>query len=360
MKLTRRQFSALSFASLTAARSACAQQRPATKEVGWLKQAQTPPKAVPQAPLLRPLLADAQGNRLGSLSEWKVQCQQFREAWVNSLGLWQAPFRAPEFQIVEFERTGDVVRQLIRYDSEFGVPVEAYLLRPARAGGRRPGVVVFHSTVDYTIRQPAGLEGPPEAAWGLRLAERGFVALCPRCFLWDGGQEANYSMRVSEHRHRHRNACGMAKMLYDARRAVDVLASLPQVDAQRIGAAGHSLGGKEALYLAAFDERVRAAVASEAGIGTGFSNWDAPWYLGTKNFGHEHNELLGMIAPRAFLLIGGDSADGDRSWPFIASALDVYRFYNQPSRIGLFNHRQGHTIPPIAEQRTYEWLQAYL
>jgi pimeloyl-ACP methyl ester carboxylesterase len=167
-------------------------------------------------------------------------------------------------------------------------------------------------------------------------------------------------MRVSEHRHRHRGACGMAKMLYDGLRAVDLLASLPEVDAQRIGAAGHSLGGKEALYLAAFDDRVKAAVASEAGIGTAFSNWDAPWYLATKNFGHEHHELLGMIAPRAFLLIGGESADGDRSWPFIASALDAYRFYNQPSRIGLFNHRQGHTIPPIAEQRTYEWLQTYL
>jgi len=360
MKLTRRQFAALSLASLTAARSAHSQPLPATREVGWLKQVQTPPKAVPQGPVLRPLLADAQGNRLGSLSEWKIQCQQLREAWVNSLGLWQAPFRAPDFTIVEVERSGDVVRQLIRYDSEWGMPTEAYLLRPARMGGRRPAVVIFHSTVDYTIRQPAGLEGPAEAAWGLRLAERGFVTLCPRCFLWDGSQEANFNMRVSEHRHRHRGACGMAKMLYDGRRAVDLLASLPEVDAQRIGAAGHSLGGKEALYLAAFDERVRAAVASEAGIGTSFSNWDAPWYLGTKNFGHEHHELLGMIAPRAFLLIGGDSADGDRSWPFIASTLDVYRYYNPPSRIGLFNHRQGHTIPPIAEQRTYEWLQAYL
>ena len=111
---------------------------------------------------------------------------------------------------------------------------------------------------------------------------------------------------------------------------------------------------------AALDERVKAAVSSEGGIGTTFSNWDASWYLGTKNFGREHHELLGLVAPRAFLLIGGESADGARSWPFVAAALEAYPFYGKVARIGLFNHRQGHTIPPMAEQRTYEWLQAYL
>jgi len=69
---------------------------------------------------------------------------------------------------------------------------------------------------------------------------------------------------------------------------------------------------------------------------------------------------LGLIAPRAFLLIGGDSADGARSWPFIEAALAAYRFYGPPSRIGLFNHGQGHVIPPLAEQRVYEWLQTYV
>jgi pimeloyl-ACP methyl ester carboxylesterase len=219
---------------------------------------------------------------------------------------------------------------------------------------------VFHSTVDYTIRQGAGLAGPPQAAWGLKLAERGFVTLCPRSFLWDAGATTNFAQRVTEHRQRHPHAVGMAKMLCDAMRAVDLLASLPQVDRERLGAAGHSLGAKVTLYLAAFDDRIKAAVSSEGGIGTAFSNWDAPWYLGTKQFGHEHHELLGLAAPRAFLLIGGESADGSRSWPFVDAALEIYRLYGQPCRIGLLNHAQGHTIPLVAEQRTYEWLQTYL
>jgi pimeloyl-ACP methyl ester carboxylesterase len=163
----------------------------------------------------------------------------------------------------------------------------------------------------------------------------------------------------------------MAKMLNDAQCAVDVLASLPEVDPERIGALGHSLGAKETLYLAAFDERVRAAVASEGGIGLTFTNWHDPWYLGPgihePDFNLNHHQLLALVAPRAFLLLAGESgppntstADGDRTWPYVEAALPVYRLYGEPSRLGLYNHHQGHSIPPDALERMIAWLQTYL
>jgi hypothetical protein len=103
--------------------------------------------------------------------------------------------------------------------------------------------------------------------------------------------------------------------------------------------------------------------SSEGGIGARFSNWHDAWYLGETirrpEFVREHHELLALVAPRAFLLLGGDSADGQRSWPFIATALPVYRLYGGPARIGLFNHRKGHSVPPEAETRIYEWFETY-
>jgi hypothetical protein len=223
--------------------------------------------------------------------------------------------------------------------------------------------VVLHSTVKHTIRQPAGVEGLPEKAFGLKLAKQGFVALCPRCFLWTDVLSIEYREHVRRFQMRNPGARGMAKMLHDARRAVDVLSARPEVDSQRIGAVGHSLGAKEVLYLAAFDARVRVAVSSEGGIGTRFSNWDAPWYLGPEireaAFQHEHHELLALAAPRAFLLIGGDSADGSRSWPFIQAAMPVYRLYGDAPRLGLLNHKQGHSVPPIAERRIEDWMLTY-
>jgi hypothetical protein len=160
----------------------------------------------------------------------------------------------------------------------------------------------------------------------------------------------------------------MAKMLYDAQRAVDVVLSLPEVDPARVGTFGHSLGAKEVLYLLAFDDRVKAGVASEGGLGLDSTNWDAPWYLGPEardpKFPRDHHELVGLIAPRPFLVIAGESgsgaADGKRSWPYLDAALPVYKLYGEPARLGLLNHGRGHPLPLAEFEKAIEWLKVSL
>jgi len=333
------------------------------KDVPWLSDVQTPPAEVPaKAPKLAPLLADSAGTKIESLDGWTRRRAELRAAWLDFLGTLKAARPQPKLEVLEEDRPEGAIRQLVRYESEPGTPVEGYLLKPAKQDGPRPGVVALHSTVNCTIRQPAGLEGKPEDYFGLKLAQRGVVAFCPKCFLWVG--EGSYTDKVAAFGKRNPGARGMAKMLWDAMLAADVLASLPEVDARRLGAVGHSLGGKETLYLAAFDERIKAAVSSEGGIGIPFSNWDAPWYLGKEahapTFQRRHHELLALAAPRAFLLLGGGDADGAFSWPYIEAALPVYRLYGGTARVGLFDHRRGHSVPPEAERRLYEWFETYL
>jgi hypothetical protein len=67
-----------------------------------------------------------------------------------------------------------------------------------------------------------------------------------------------------------------------------------------------------------------------------------------------------MIAPRAFLLVGGQSADGDRSWPYVAEAMPVWKLNGAAEAIGFLNHRQGHAFPAIAQSHSYEWLDWFL
>lgn len=375
--LTRRRFVATSLGVCAAGarfiRGATrAAGAPADRDVPWLAEVQTPPKTLPpDAPKLRPVLADAQGRPIESLAAWQNRREEIRREWLDFLGTVKVDRKAPPpLKVLAEDRIEGVVRQLVRYEAEPGIAAEAYVLKPAKLDGRAPGVVVLHSTDNATIRQGAGLGGPPEKAFGVLLARRGCVAVCPRCFLWpndlepDAEKKLPYADRVKRFESRHRDCKGMAKMLFDARTALDLLAAMPEVDPKRLGAVGHSLGGKEVLYLAAFDERVKAAVSSEGGIGTRYSNWDAPWYLSDAirrpDFAREHHELLALVAPRAFLLLGGDSADGDRSWPFIEAALPAYKLYGSPARLGLFNHKKGHSVPPEAERRIDEWFGAYL
>lgn len=308
---------------------------------------------------------DDQGRAITTLKAWQHRRAQLVQIWHEFLGpLEIARGAVPALEVIEEETAGDVLRQRVRYAIEPGVTTEAYLLKPRLASGHLPAAVVLHSTVADSIRQPAGLAGVPEKHFGLALANRGFVAICPRNYLWPENGRIAAEEEARRFHARHPRARGMARMLFDAQVAVDILAARKDVDPGRIGCIGHSLGAKEVLYLAALDTRIRAGVASEGGIGMAMSNWDAPWYLGDEitrpGLARGHHELLALAAPRPFLIVGGESADGAASWPFVAAALPAWRLYGEPVRLGLLNHGRGHVVPPDVALRMLEWLETYV
>ena len=203
------------------------------------------------------------------------------------------------------------------------------------------------------------------------LVERGYVAMVQR-WAFEGFLEAEgvdpeqtdlasrYAPAVARQRRIAPQQKGMGRVVWDAARIVDYVSGLDFVDPQRIACMGHSLGGKMALYAAAFDRRIAAAIGSDLGIGLSFSNWDAPWYLGPEvrepDFPRDHHQLLALIAPRPFLLIAGEEADGERSWPYLNAA-----------RGGMLVRRRGASgMQPLTDirrpdaQRSYAWLDAQL
>jgi hypothetical protein len=74
----------------------------------------------------------------------------------------------------------------------------------------------------------------------------------------------------------------------------------------------------------------------------------------------ENHQVLALCAPRPMLILGGDSADGDASWPLVQAALDVYRLLGADDRIGLVNHHGKHSFPRAARETAYRWLDHWL
>src|SRR5690606_30125359 len=107
-----------------------------------------------------------------------------------------------------------------------------------------PAVVAFHGTSTTTFQKLVGLTGDDERHLGLDLMEQGFLVICPENYLWE---EKKYLDSVKKVLTLHPESRGMAVMLLDGMRAVDVLESLPEVDTDRISTYGHSLGAKEAM-----------------------------------------------------------------------------------------------------------------
>lgn len=371
MPCDRREFlthAASAALTLCAGTSAAAQIRPAAArtDVAWLQEVLEPPADVtPPSRPLAPILADGRGGKIATVAAWEPRRTELEGLWRTVLGRMDVDrTHAPRLDVIAEEHVGGIDRQLVRYLVEPDVHTEAYVLARRAPRSNCPGAVVFHSTTPESIRQPAGLADVREKHFAVALAERGFVAICPRNFLWSDTTRMSADRETRRFRERHPRARGMAKMLHDGQVALDILLARSDVDRSRVGCIGHSLGAKEALYLSAFDPRVTAVVASEGGIGLTMSNWDAAWYLGDivggRNFAREHHELLALAAPRPFLLVGGDSADGTASWPWITAAQPVYRLYGAPARLGLLNHKRGHAVPPDVLPRLLEWMETYV
>ena len=329
---------------------------------GMLKVPDFQSAATPFDPELPDLLIDDAGEPIRSAEAWLKRREAVKNTWSTYLGLIADTRAATHLKVLREEMTAGVARQFVEYENEPGSTVNAYILKPRKMTGPLPGAVAMHSTSDNQMKYITGVEKGEIPPGGLDLAKLGFVVICPQCFLWRDRGDRTYEEQVRRFQRIHPGSKGMAGMLYDAMRAVDVLAGMPEVDSERIGAMGHSLGGKEVLYLGAFDERVKAAVSNEGGIGIGFSNWDDPWYLGKeiRNFGHQHHEILALCAPRPFLLIGGNSADGAKSIPYIDAVKPVYGLFGKQDCLEFFDHGMGHNIVPESDKMTFEWMVRHL
>lgn len=301
----------------------------------------------------------------GTIEEWGKNKERIAATWLNILGQCPGLRQVNDIVILSSEKIGECVLDKIQYTVSPGCTVEAYLISPAaKLQQQYPGIVCLHHNSDYNIEEAAGISGSPDFAIGLHLAQRGFVTISPRCFLWNS-QEQIWAKAVAKLKQDFPAWTGMGKMLWDAQCAVDVLCSLPYVEAGLIGTFGHSLGGKAAFYLAAFDSRVKVAACSEIGIGLDMSNWDAEHYLGAAvkhpGFPSSHHEVLALIAPKPFLLIGGDNADSKLSDElYIRQVKPLYALYGAENKLRFFNHHQQHTFPKVAQDTAFTWIEDWL
>jgi dienelactone hydrolase len=314
---------------------------------------------------LRPLLVTADGKKITKKGDWETARQALHDAWLERLG--KAPDKPDKIDVrsEQIEKLDGFTRELLSFASEGDDRIRAYLLIPTglKRDEKRPAVVAFHTTTRETFKEAAGLGKDPERAYARHLVECGYITLCPECYIlkdpegWAAGQAKALDKRRP-------GWTGLGKMTFDASRCVDLLETLPAVDKERIGCIGFSLGAKQVLYAMAFEPRYKVGVFNEGGIGLRMSNWTDPWYLTEKMKAHipemEHHQLLALVAPRPFLILGGDDADGDASWPFVDAALPVYKFLSAGDRIGLFNHKGKHTFPSDARKVAYRWLDEWL
>ncbi|HXT60210.1 MAG TPA: alpha/beta fold hydrolase [Pirellulales bacterium] len=280
----------------------------------------------------------------------------------------RAPLDPRETERIEQD---GVVRITLSFVAEGDDRVTAHLYLPddLKPGERRAAMLALHPTGAQGKDIVAGL-GKASRGYGLELARRGYVVLAPDYPSF--GELANYDFAADKY------VSGTMKGIVNHIRSVDFLQSRPEVDPERIGVIGHSLGGHNAMFVGVFDERLKVIVSScgwtpfHDYYKGDIKGWTSDRYmpllrdkygLDPDRVPFDFYEVVAALAPRAFFSSSPvrDSnfeVAGVRRAEPIARA--VYRLLGADDRLVVRYPECEHDFPPEIRQEAYEFVDRTL
>jgi dienelactone hydrolase len=270
---------------------------------------------------------------------------------------------------------GKYVRRLISYQSEPGMRTPAYLLIPkdllSEDKKKRPpvpAVLSLHPTNAKGFRVTVGLADTMNREYGVELAERGYVVIAtpyPRL--------SDYNPDLDKLGYR----SGTMKAIWDNLRALDYLDTLPFVAKGKYAAIGHSLGGHNSIYTAAFDDRIKVTVTCcgldsyRDYMGGKIKGWTSDRYMPKlldyadklDQVPFDFGEIIGTIAPRHVLVVA-PKKDSNFRWAsagkVVRSAADVYKLYEAERNLGIEHPDCEHVFTPEMREKSYKLMDDVL
>lgn len=310
--------------------------------------------------------------------DWALRRQQIRRYWEAVIGEWPKLLDRPRMKILASEHTANYTRHTIEVEvaaDRFVGP--EYLLVPDGEGPFPAVVVVWYNSADA-----AGLTEKQLGTrdFGSQLAERGYVTLCLGSTNGEDVRQPTLYESIQP----------LSYLAYTAANTCNLLATLPEVQADRIGIIGHSYGGKWAMFASCLYDKFACAVWSDPGIvwneADPSANYWEPWYLG-QDFGRppdqqrarglvsdknprtgayrtlvaEHrnmHELQALMAPRPFLVSGG-AQDRPHHWIALNHSIAINKLLGYKDRVAM-TMRDGHSPTAESNEQAFNFLDYFL
>lgn len=258
------------------------------------------------------------------------------------------------------------------------VPALLYVPEGAGPAKKTAAILALHPTGELGKEIVDG-RGLPNRAYAKELAERGYVVIAPD---YPGfGELSDHDFSGD------RYESGTMKGIFNHMRCVDLLENRDDVDPGRIGVIGHSLGGHNAMFVGAFDPRLKVIVSSCGW--TEFEDYDCgeettrryggrlgPWAqdrympllrekygLDENRFPFQFHDVVALLAPRPFfsnspLRDGNFSAAGVEKG--IARAKPAYGRFQAEEMLQVRYPDAGHDFPPDIRSEAYRFLDRHL
>lgn len=318
---------------------------------------------------------------LKTKEDWHKRRVVLRQRYLDLIRDQHKPEKCPLDMKVHEEVVVEGVyrRRLISYVVESGERAHAYLGIPLDVEIPAPAIVALHGTYKYGKKRVAGLIDNPDKAYLDHLCRRGYVVIAPEHFVSGHRIPAEGPYETGAFHKKHPEWTAVGKFTYEHSIAIDVLQGLDEVDDDRIGALGHSLGGHGTIFLAAYDDRIRASACNCGGTffrhNPGVKAWSRDrWYIYFKPIREglldkemppiDFHEIIALIAPRAFLDLSGLN-DGHRPTQrqrllMLMKVMDVYELEGSPQNFGFYAHGRGHSVAHESRELMYGFMDSHL
>ena len=245
-----------------------------------------------------------------------------------------------------------------------GVRMTANLYVP-KTPGRHPAILAVHG------HWRGAKQDPVVQARCIGAAKLGFVVLAVDAF---GAGERAVGKALGEY-HGEMTAATLFPIgltlaglqVYENVRAVDYLATRPEVDADRIGITGASGGGNQTMYAAAMIDGLKAVVpvcsVGNYRVYLGTACCICELVPGAPTFTEEWG-VLGLAAPKPLMIVNATRDAVQFSVPeakkTIAGLETLYRLFGQPDNLRHAVFESGHDYNKAMREAMYGWFARHL
>ena len=275
------------------------------------------------------------------------------------------------------ERDGFTIES-VYYDAEANDAVPAFVLIPegVSAANPAPAVAVWHQHAgQYHLgkSEPAGLAGNPMHHTGVALAKAGYVVLCPDAICFEERQNESLNDRQYEEfeflRYIVGGKCLAWKNILDMKRAIDFLVSRPEVQADKIGCYGHSMGSTHTWLIGPWEDRLQCLVANcclptYTAIQRQHMLHCFPNFIpGIQQYG-DTPDIVALIAPKPLHMNFGELDGGSPIEDVRAGMRIITQAYTNIGVTQNFSYYiengSGHILSETMWEKTIQWFDKYL
>jgi len=316
-------------------------------------------------------------------AQWNQKRRQILDSMQMTMGKLPGRTGLPPFEVkvTDSLQRDNYTRLTISFTAAENEKVSAFLYLPFQKATpeKLPAMLVLHGTGDPGKLLVDGGSPLSNRALAKELAQRGYVVIAPD---YPGfGDMKDYDFDND------RYESGTMKAIFNHMRCIDLLQARADVDPERIGVIGHSLGGHNSIFVGAFDQRIKVTVSScgwtlfdDYNIGEEpskkYGGRLGPWAqkrymplfldkykLDGDRIPFDFDEVIAAIAPRPFF---SNSPLNDANFDVkgvkkgIAEVVKVYRIFKANDNLQVRYPDAMHDFPPEVRLEAYRFIDKIL